>query len=103
MQEVCGKVALGVLLLCYLVSLRIAENAALVDNIYNAVVGVNCNNLTQQFGFVKIVNICQPADVEPVIHFVRHYDAYLLQVGALLERVYRIRYVMRNKIRVFLT
>ena len=45
MQEICGKVAFRVLLLGYLVRLRIAENAALVDDIDNAVISIDCNNL----------------------------------------------------------
>ena len=85
MQEICGKIALCVLLLGYLVSLRIPENAALVDDIYNAVIGVDCNNLTQKLGFVEVVNICQPADIESVVDFVRYDYAYLLKIGALLK------------------
>ena len=86
MQEICSKVALGVLLFGYLVSLWIPENTALVYDIDNAVVRVDCNNLAQKLGFVKIVNICQPSDIKAVLYFVRHYDADLLQVSALLER-----------------
>ena len=85
MQEVCSEVALGVLLFRYLVSLRIAENAALVYDIDDAVIGIDCNNLAQKLGFVKVVNICQPADVQSVVHLVRYYNANLLKVGTLLE------------------